>query len=623
MTDKKRKINQVAVAYGGDSSNHLYEKYRKEFSYFLNPASAGTGSSGIGAFHIPDKEVHDALRGILSIPMNSVTLLEGSRGIGKTSAISDAFCCGNNGIRIDEDSGVIIISIFYHRVVMERVEKDSKADAKITEDMIKSIFAASRALEKKYPLLNEWFFSDEGKDSFLAFIEKTNAKAPIDIDSPDETRASSLMKHAYLHERLIYAASKLKFYLQSDRSPVWRVLVTVDGLESLEEPEQELAVKQFLRFFHCMGNFPDEPGRRVCTNLLFSMRPDTHQRMRNRGILESDSAMMVIPMRRHVALTEYFKQKLEAIPADIRKDENLQWNDAYRILYHMCTKYEGKYSEMIMGLAGYDVREALHICECILSSTWVTKDFFKSGGDEQRYVFNNISVIRAIACGDSLVYTGSDIIPNVLYNTETSDNVLLSLYMISYFAPCSAGARRRHVLFDRLISDLSLIFGETENQGFLASIRDTETYLEKNRIIEDDDGLLTLSAKGQQIWSMLASDSVLAELFFEDVYKSEGGFHSSYELMQDNRQEDIFTGLIAILGRYFDKEKDMIDHARAHDDDLRKYKDMFDSETMVGHILKGIKNSIDFSGKFKKGNVYHDWQALHERIQSTVLGMPG
>ncbi|MBR1892568.1 MAG: hypothetical protein IJ815_03425, partial [Lachnospiraceae bacterium] len=504
MTDKKKKINQVAVAYGTDSSNHLYGKYRKEFSYFLNPASAGTGSSGIGAFYIRDLETYDALRGILSIPMNSVSLLEGRRGIGKTSAISDAYGCGNNGIRIDEENGVVLVSIFYHRVIMERPEILSEQYNKITEDMIKSIFAVSRALEKKYPALSEWFFSEEGKDSFLAFIEKTNAKAPIDIDDPDETRASSLMKHAYLQERLIYAASKIKFYLSDNNSPIWRLLIAVDGIESLEEYEQEIAVKQFLRFFHCMGNFPEEPGRRVCTNLLLSMRPDTHQRMRNHGVLESDSAMMVIPMKQNVSLTDYFAQKLVVLPDDVRSDKELKWDDAYRILNHLCTKYEEKYAEMIMGLAGYDVREALHICDGILSSTWVTKDFFNGSGDDQRYVFNNISVIRAIACGDSLVYTGSDIIPNVLYNTEIADNVLLALYMISYFIPASSGARQRHALHENLIADLSRVFGRSKDKDFLSSLEETESYLEENGIIEDDEGLLTISIKGKQIWDMLS-----------------------------------------------------------------------------------------------------------------------
>jgi len=618
MSDKKKKINQVAVAYGADSSNYLYEKYRKEFSYFLNPDSAGTGSSGIGGFHIRDQEVYDALRGILSVPMNSVSLLEGCRGIGKTSTITDTFNCGNNGIRIDEDNGLILVSTFYHRHIAERQDGQSEPDSKITEDIIRSLFAASRALEKKYLPLSEWFFSEEGRNSFLSFIEKTNAKAPIDINEPDETRSSSLMKYAYLHERMIYAASKIKFYLESERSPIWRILITVDGIESLEEPEQELAVKQFLRFFHCMGNFPEEPGRRVCTNLLFAMRPETHNRMRRRGLLESDSAMMVIPMRRNVELTDYFARKLEALPEDVRTNSNLKWDDAYGILHRMCTKYEKKYSRMIMGLADNDVREALHICECILSSTWVTKDFFNADND-QRYVFNNISVIRAIACGDSLVYTGSDIIPNVLYNTESSDNVLLSLYMISYFIPASPGVKRRSILLDHLISDLSFVFGRTEDSDFISSLKDTEAYLEKNSIIENENGVLMLSTRGHEIWSMLASDSVLAEIFFEDVYKSGGGFHSSYELMQDDLQEDIFTGLIVLLEKYFNEEEKLIDNARTQDDTLRKYKDMFHSETMVGHILAGIKNSIDFSGKFSTGSVYHDWETLHNRIHSMSL----
>ena len=621
----RRKINQIAVSYGTDSRNYLYEKYQREFSYFLNPASAGTGNSGIGSFHIRDNNIYCTLKGILDVPMNSVTLLEGKKGIGKTAALIDALDCENNGVKINEKDGTITISVFFHRFVPEQL-KDSAANAqKITNDMIKVVFAASRALEKKYPQLKEWFFSETGKDMFLSFIEQTNAKALINIEEPDETRSSTnLMKNAYLHERLIYAASKIKLYLADEHTPIWRLLIVVDGLESLDNMCQDIVTQQFLRFFHCMGNYPyDSNRRRVCTNLLFAMRPDTHQRMRNTAILDSDSALTIIRLKNSINLTDYFKKKLDVLPDDIRSREDLKWDDSYGILRHLCTKYESKYSSMIMGLAGLNVREALHICSSILSSVWVTKDFFTDGNDNQKYVFNNISVIRSIACGDRLVYSGSDIIPNVLFNNQEEDNTLISLYLIAYFVPHTVHAECRQISKDKLWIDFKNVFGESLSfiHNFYKRVQKTEQYLEKIGIIETEGGVLTLSSKGMQIWEMLGSDSVLAELFFEDVFKpysSPEEFKSSYELVQLNLQQDIFFELLTRLEEYFNSEKDLIEAVKKNGT-YGKYIDMFNSETMVGHILKGIKNSIDFSGKYNNSNIFKKWSILNENINALIF----
>ena len=88
--------------------------------------------------------------------------------------------------------------------------------------------------------------------------------------------------------------------------------------------------------------------------------------------------------------------------------------------------------------------------------------------------------------------------------------------------------------------------------------------------------------------------------------------------MQLNLQQDIFFELLTRLEEYFNSEKDLIEAVKKNGT-YGKYIDMFNSETMVGHILKGIKNSIDFSGKYNNSNIFKKWSILNENINALIF----
>ena len=109
------------------------------------------------------------------------------------------------------------------------------------------------------------------------------------------------------------------------------------------------------------------------------------------------------------------------------------------------------------------------------------------------------------------------------------------------------------------------------------------------------------SAKGLELWNMLAADSVLMELYREDTYQDldnckTSDFCSSYDLMLMNKQMVIFEKIYDILLELYLDEKEMIDSS-IKNGSYDKYMSLFGEKLMVEHLMTGVDKSIQYSGK--------------------------
>lgn len=76
-----------------------------------------------------------------------------------------------------------------------------------------------------------------------------------------------------------------------------------------------------------------------------------------------------------------------------------------------------------------------------------------------------------------------------------------------------------------------------------------------------DDSLIYLSSKGEEMWKMFAQDSVLLELFREEVYRNydkvDFNMQCSFDLIETGRQKEIFLDLLKYIEYLGDKEDDL------------------------------------------------------------------
>lgn len=625
-----RKINQNVMNRGKSGINPLFEEFRDEFRYML---SAGAGGAGLRC--IRDEHTINELTGILKSPMDSVTVFIARKGNGKTLDLQESYGCNNNAIVLKQDEQTVVIPMFFHGLLAgkEIVSRDESA-VMIKHDIERQAAAASRKIEKDNPVAREWFHQEDRDSEFCDFIQNSNPKALENPDDWENESVGGMLKTARETEYFIYAASKLKFHLAKGPAGFDRVLILVDGVESLNESIRDLVVSQYLRFYECMRNFPAQNGgRRVYVNLVISLRPNTYYTMKAQGVFENYDEAFVIYKEHQIDLSEYFREKVAKLPEEVRMRDEARWNESLRIMTSLTEKFDKKYSNMIMGLTDLNLRHALKVCEDILSNpVWVTraaKTDPNAEGMRDKYVFNNITVLRAIACGSDLVYMGGEdnLIPNVLYNTSECDNALLSLYIIAYFVkrheysgrPGAVGSKRKEVW-----RDFEDVFGEQiDGVGeFNGRFEKTVSYLLRCGVLSGTDEDMSITSKGIEIHNMLAADSVLMELYREDYYKvyeplDVEGFKSSFDLMQEDKQEFIFKGLLEMMWHFYEKEKNVVKAAKRRGA-YNKYVSLFGNESMTGHLLSGVNKSVDYSGKYHVSEVHEERIKLAGKISNMM-----
>ena len=633
----RRKINQMTANRGSAGNSVLYPERREQFEFFLNPDS---GIADMGVNYIPDAETVSALSKIPRERMDSVTALIGYPGIGKSSDIRYSYKVSNGAPRLcAEDRTVILLGSFSGHIIESGTEESGKKGIRL--DLSRRAGAVCEALEKDNPALVDEFYSPKGQEDFLEFLQLTNPKALTDTKDDKRRRTTEeKLETARNNNPFIYVASKIKFYLSRQICEYNRVLLVIDNIEALSEEDQQLLLMQCLRLFSCLRNFPEGwTGKRVYANLLISIRPSTYYRLKKSPVVSFYSIRELYKNKR-MDLWSYFKAKTASAKKKFEKDNPDKWKEAGNVIIKLCDKFNRKYAKMIMGLVDMDVRRAMRVLERILSnSVWVTQDACTDkNADTGRdgYVFNNITVIRAISCGSNIVYTnGSDqLIPNILYNTEEEDNSIISMYIIAYFITHNAGFMEygeNPVYIADLIRDFCDVFGK--EAGFEDRICQTVDYLYSHGILSLtvlSDGTdhvevitpsspLYLSAKGTEIWNMLESDSVLSEMYREDYfqeYSSENPvkFSSSFDLMQQNNQEAIFLDLYRILEHLLTSLEQPMIEAVSRNGAMAKYSSLFGGRTMVEHLMRGINCSVDYSGKKDNRDISERRNTLNQLI---------
>ena len=172
-----------------------------------------------------------------------------------------------------------------------------------------------------------------------------------------------------------------------------------------------------------------------------------------------------------------------------------------------------------------------------------------------------------------------------------------------------------------ILHDFNGIFSEDIlNNDFDGKLINILNYLVSLDIIKSLSGGYSITSKGIELWNMFQADSVLIEMYREDFYMDydspkSNKFDSSYQLMQDRKQDVIFTKLLELLNNLYKKEKDIIKKVKQHES-LQQYFDRLGNESVVQHLFRGLCNSIDFSGKYNNSDVQYEREKLQKLIDT-------
>ncbi|MDE5698547.1 MAG: hypothetical protein K2I96_14245, partial [Lachnospiraceae bacterium] len=319
-----------------------------------------------------------------------------------------------------------------------------------------------------------------------------------------------------------------------------------------------------------------------------------------------------------------------------------EFRTALAVLSH---KFDRKYADMIESLCFYNadlIKQAYK--RILLNTTWVRERNFRFSVNEGRgeeITFNNITCIRALACGEDKVYRRWDdldkmaeidkLLPNILYNEEKTDYGLLNLYTMKYYLrqykPQMEWGEKYIVLKDYVDCFKSLLGIDTETCVFVTDYLFRREILRKSFydveaaagvLYNKDwgtDNKLYITSRGKKMWDMFRDDSVLLELCREDMYLAEPVNEDekkcSYDLMIEKKQCDLFQMLLKIIGDIFEQELSYY-QAACRNGNQERYRKAFGRQPVALILLEGVTRSIQYSG-------YHSVMKDRNELESRMF----
>ena len=441
------------------------------------------------------------------------------------------------------------------------------------------------------------------------------------------------------------AATKLKYYMGCKECHCEKIVIILDDIEPLLYKKQRELVMQYSKFISCMKNRLEEISEKpYSVNLIMSMRPYSYME------LNRDEAFKAFFITRHIFkqnridFGEFLEKKIRYYSAEIPHINEKSWNEACEILKIFTTKFGSQYSEMIKNLVLWDTRESVGVFKDVLMNrVWIQRNMEKMAAfsiNEDNYVFNNITVLRAISCGSSFIYREleDNPIPNILQNSRGDECWWFQiLSIIAHFRPKSKtqytyGSEPEKV--SRLYNMYKVVFPNMD--GMKEKIKYSLDFLLKNKIVMrgindvndkgqeqiSDDTLLHLSPRGYELVRMAGNDSVYLELCREAVYRDyscEGSIcQSSYELMRTGNQYMIFVDLLWFVLELLEEEEKYIKYSSTHNT-LPQYINAFGKNVISSMFLAGIENSIRYSGHDDDGRIIDVRNRVNEKIMKLQM----
>jgi len=610
----KKRIKDTPIPQN-EFRNEFFNVYRKAIEFYF-------GKPKEELIYIEDIKTENELTQLILTNESKIIYFLGKGGIGKTTLLKNNFGLSDNAVVFDSAKNTVYMSMSLRSQLLE---------GDIRRFLINSISSLCTALEEKYNF-RERFYSISGHIEFYNYIKQTKGAlleyvTSIELIGKGEQEVKLLkLQRGEEKNPYDYITSKLKFYLCHYCSSIDNLTILLDNIETLPHNIRFILVRDILGFFSCMLNTSKDSDRKnPVLNLLLSMRQSTYEKLNKNEEINTYSPSIILYKENPVDMLKYFEMKKGTI-TNIDGMEDI-WQDAYEIIMNLSNKFNGKYLSMIKNLSNYDFQTMKKCYKRILSNkVWLLrgerrKDFLNMSKTD--YLFNNISVVRSLSCGNNAVYRGtkSIVLPNVLLNDEFHDDSMVGLLVMSYFIK-----RNEIIKESRLYDTFFRIFNNNFEiheslKRILYHYLDTdileETYYEKEKV--GKNRYLVITPRGREIWSMFASDSVLLEMYREDYYFEEQDksyyFSSSYSLMETVGQYEIFTQLFNYINILLISERGL--HKVAKDNGkLAEYYSCFGTKTQTKRLLEGVIKSIEYSGNMHSAEIQNSIDELEKNIKN-------
>lgn len=462
-----------------------------------------------------------------------------------------------------------------------------------------------------------------------------------------------------------FSSVLLKYIIDNhNQKGIKKLFFVVDDLETLSQIKLRYIIESYFKIYACMHNTKSSP----IIKLLINLRPHSFRFLRQDikpqyvnsygNYFNSESYRII--KNRIPDIRRIFKKRFEgAILQTPEPGNRTTWDAAKKVFYEIIDDFDDNLIEMIEDLCHKNIRAITDCFQLVLSNrVWCQE--FKDYSDYPNvnkldYHFDIVNVVRTLACGESPVYTGKKeiqfnpknlsniqsrpvfddsnvFIPNLIVNVHSKECDILALVIINYLDGYFSSKNQtlpqtEFISRNTLTKNLFEAFGQTVEKEKLDYTID---YLFENRVIRksivskdsdekinklEDDDFLYLTLKGSRLFSMLESDSVLLEIFREDVkriYSNEKKYKTSFELIAENKPELLFDDLIDLVVEIYHSEDYYQKQIQESSEVSSFYNITF---PITNKVLCGIKQSLSRSQSI----IFNHKKILYKKIDELEL----
>lgn len=645
--------------------NDIYRKFEKQFtSCFLNPINIDESQ------YVEQSSNYctNCFNILLASLQSGIRFFIGFTGVGKTTFLKKYFNYKTMGSVVYKDDGIVIPISWNGRKIPENdYEKNIEQHiSNVLDNVVSQIYKSF-----EYIILEEW-------KELIDFISSTRSDILHSLTLEEIIVAKNMgisIEQAKLQKSknidlLPFSSSLLKYAIEKNKK-IKRIIFIVDDLESLAQNKLNSLVKTYLNIYDCMHNTYTQP----IVDLIFSMRPHSFRFLEVNfnpryatiygNILENDFYRIYkndIPNVKEI-LKKRFNYSFQQSE---KPGKPTTWGVAKEVFYEIIDSLDDNMLKTISELCHLNIRSIVDCLQMILSNrVWCQNTIGYSEHPNVRssdYRFDIVNVVRTLACGECSVYTGKKeikfnqdntsnvlsrpkfddsvvFIPNLLIDILTQDldvfPIIIIQYLDGYYSSKSSTPPQTEFIRKKdLYENLYKVFGkfistekinETINYLFLnrvirKSIISNDTDDTINKLFDDDYVYLTL--KGSRLLIMLESDSVLLEIYREDIKRNYGEnsdtYKTSFELITEGKRDILFYDLIDLIKDIFYSEDKYQNYVINYNNSLFYELDF----PITRKILNGIEKSLLRSQNIdaiKKNTLKANIAGLREDIEKRIV----
>lgn len=582
--------------------NDIFRKFEKQFSTcFLNNINI---NSNLYVEQSTDEysKFFDVFINNLS---SDIKFFIGYTGVGKTTFLKHYFGYKTMGFTQYGENAIVVPASWDGRKISDNnYEQELKIQiSNILNNLVSYLY-------NDY----EHLILEESKE-IIEFINATRSDIITSLTIQEIAQAKELsitIDQAKLQKSkdlspIEFSSSLLKYVIEKHSNNINQLIFIVDDLETLAQHKLCSLVTTYLSIYDCMHNTKNVP----IVNLLFSLRPHSFRFLRENiehkyinaygNFLQNENSRIIknqIPDVREILLSRF-----DDVFSKTEKPGNPgTWLVAKRAFYEIIASLDDNIIKTVTEICHLNIRAIIDCLHMILSNRVWCQNYSEYSEyptvKTNDYRFDIVNVIRTLACGENSVYTGkndlqfnqqnvsnvlsrprfddSDVfIPNILVDPETKEcdilPVMIIQYLEGYFSSQTSTPPQTEFISRKMLCDNFItVFGGYisrdkidrtidylfSNRIIRKSIISKDTDITINSLLEEDYIYLTL--KGSRLLTMFESDSVLLEIYREDIKRNYDRekliYKSSFELISEDNRKALFEDLIKLIEEIYYNE---------------------------------------------------------------------